>query len=104
MITVHVLIDERPDLDALHAALDKLGRNQVRWPRGADGDLVVEFPDGTDATPEEIRGVVRSVLPTPEEAPEAKRRRLVVDGLSKADLVAALLDPSALADLRARLA
>ena len=99
---VSVLITERPDTDALHAALDTLGRNLVRWPRELPGYLSCDFSGDVD--PAAVRALVLSTGVTPTEGADAKRSRLVIDGLSKADLIAAMLDPAALADLRGRLA
>ena len=99
---VTVRITERPDTDALHAALDALGRNQVQWPRTLPGDLVCEFAESVDLAT--VHALVLATAPTPAEGSEAKRRRLLIDGLSKADLVRAIIDPAARDALRDQLA
>lgn len=95
---VSVLITERPDTDALHATLDTFGRNQVRW----TGDsLEVEFAGDVDAPA--VRAAVRAVGPTPNESDDDRRRRLIIESLSKADLVRAIIDPAARDALRLRI-
>ena len=102
MKTVTVRITERPDAPALHAQLDALGRNQVRWPSALPGDLLVEIAEAADD--DEVRAAVLSTAPTPPEPADARRRRLVIESLSKADLVRAILDTDYREQLRSRLA
>jgi len=98
--TVTVRVTERPDAEALHAALDALGRNSVRWPRSLPGDVEVTIDSADRAA---VRAAVQGTAPTPTESAASRRRRRIIEDLSKADLVRAILDPVAREALRARL-
>ena len=94
---LEVPFTERPDVEALHAALDVFGKNSVRWLKGS---VEVWFTEEHDSTA--VRAAVLSVGPTPAEPADDKRRRLVIEDLSKFDLVEAMLDPAKLEVIRAK--